>query len=1316
MPSNNNRGQSNFVFFPNVAPMLPTFTSEPNADDPDMLRKGEVAPSAGDYALQNEALFHPSKSAKRSGRKNNKELSPVKSRSRSAMGESGGGHEAVHPQEVRLKDEQIKVLTEANLELATKLQLLEEAMVGADSVMERRTEMMRALAGENFELLTMLELRETGGAPEQITGGAPRTHEAAQEVNPGVMSGASLSQGTELADQLELTSPEPGGPFEAWGEAEAPEEGYTGHVMPGTHEARMAIQEGVQRLTRNRPLIGQEERAVALGTVHFDDQEESPMEMRDIVGQISGLDRGIFDGPKATRRQVMKQIPLQMIDEKEVVRLRVETHALRMFKLKCNEEIVKKEEEMLKMQDNIHSLKRELTNNNTQKALLEENVRLSEEKVRGVTDQYAMMTNRYHDEEENRLRLAEELSRMEASVKIKEEEAFILRTRNSAVVNRWVKARHRAVEHELKETITELTGMLEEEETAHAKSEEELQKKQLELEMMRERHHVLLNDLLEAQEQAKMCRKARAEAEERLKTAQEVAARVQAELEEKSARMLVMETEMLELEVKLEEIGKVKKTLIDKVKELEREISDLKKTLQQIYQKHADQISKLEVEYEGKITVLKTYSKTKDEECRDLQGSNADLLKFNQLAKAKTETLERNLQAKVEENSQMTLANQTEMEALKEVEKSKQDVLKTYARNKDQELKDKTAEYEGMITQFNKEQLRREKGDETFKRLEENHQRLENRYSALQQGYDREMSMRERLEQTILEQERGLRTDMQKSDSLHRRKFQELAEIEALTIHKLKYEQAAREDAEMALIHKQEEIFELRARCGISQEAKDQADQLQSLVDEESKQLHTRVRELLGTISDEQTKRIDADERAQKAESTAQTQVEQVRSETNMVLEAKMQELRTIEEECERTKDEVMAITIAMENAQLQAAKDIAARDDEIATLKTSNEELSFRVDEMETSITKATEDADIALREVQALRERSPEGLSSLKDEKIRNLEALEKSLEARLKKTEESRADATSEQRVVEKECRDVKIELMERTNMLEQFKREFLSKEQALEASETLQSGTGAGAYTDIEDPVSMRELEDCQAKLDDRVAEVLELDKMLRIEERLKSKLQNELKDRDKELHRFLIERDSEVKEMVERAGEEMETNSSAAKRKEQERQERKSQRTDARAKEEAAEKLKGSNAGGEEDAADAFSDSDKEKFKKIFDLVRFNKHREVEKLIKEGCPVDWRDSNGYTALHVAAQNGLKRIVKVLLRCNCDMNAQNHRGQTASHLGTMYEHPDVTEYLVSKGARDDIMNEQGQTCHNARPPTALLERNKEGSQLK
>jgi len=489
----------------------------------------------------------------------------------------------------------------------------------------------------------------------------------------------------------------------------------------------------------------------------------------------------------------------------------------------------------------------------------------------------------------------------------------------------------------------------------------------------------------------------------------------------------------------------------------------------------------------------------------------------------------------------------------------------------------------------------------------------------------------------------------------------------------------------------------------VIQEAKDQADKLQTLVDEESKQLHARVRELLTAIEGAQKTAVSSDERAQKAEKVANEQIEQVRSETNMILEQKLQELRGQEDELVKANEEIMAMTIAIENERLQSAKDIASRDDQIAKLRTTNEELSFKVDEMETTITKATEDADIALREVQALRERSPEGLSSLKDEKIRNLDALEKSLEARLKKTEDARVLAVTEQRSKEKEVRDTKIELMEKHNELEQFKREFLSKEQLVNMAGSTSGGGGGGgeggvgAYTDIEDPVSKKELVEVQDRLEDAEATVNDLDKQLRIEERLKSKLQTELKEKERELHKFLVERDGEIKDLVERGLEDASSAQSAAQQKEKERAARKAERgkeRDTRAKED--KQAEGENVTPDEDK---YSDADKERFKKVFDLVRFNKYKDVEKMIKDGCPVDWRDANGYTSLMVASQNGLKRIIKIAMRYNCDLNAQNHRGHTASHLANMYDHGDLMEYMVSKGARDDILNDQGKTCHEA-----------------
>lgn len=1042
-----------------------------------------------------------------------------------------------------------------------------------------------------------------------------------------------------------------------------------------------------------------------MGAVNNEVGEVDAVEMRDIVGQIEGLDRSIFDGAKATRKQVEKSVPLQMIDEKEVVRLRVETHALRMFKLKCNEEITEKEGEMQRMALDLTSLKKHLAQTEATKATLAEDVRLHEERVRRMTDQYAMMTNRYHDEEELRVRLAEELRATEAKVKILEEEAFIMRTRNSAVVNRWVKARHRAVEHDLKEQLSEVNSVLEEEENARAKAEEDLNRKQLELEMMRERHHCLLNDLASAQEETKGARKAKEEAEEKMRASQAEQKRLEEEMAKADERNNELLQEIEELKMKLEEMNKVKEALMGKVKELEKEIADLKKTLQQIYQKHAEQLRKTTAEWEERTTVLKTCIKTQEDENKELKTNNAKFIKENQIMTSKIGEFEKLVAAKLEEIKNINETNEKAVTDLKKQEKMKQDVLKTYARTKEEEIRKTRDDLEAKTKQFNGEELRRQKGDASYKKLEEEHQRLLSRYSTLQNGYDREMSTREKLENNMLEQERTLRTELQRNDQFHRKKFQELGEKEADTLHKLNFESAAREDAEMALIHKQEEIFELRARVAVIQEGKDQADKLQTLVDEESRQLHTRVRELLSAVETAQKTAVDADERAQKAEKIAGDEIDQVRSETNMLLEAKLQELRAKEEELEKANDEIQALTIHIENEKLQAARDIAARDDEIAKLRTSNEELSFKVDEMETTITKATEDADIALREVQALRERSPEGLSSLKDEKIRNLDALEKSLEARLKKTEDARVLAVTEQRSKEKEGRDLKIELMEAQNQLEQFKREFLSKEQIINMASSGAAGSGGegavgGAYTDIEDPVSKKELIEAQDMLADRDSEIFELDKQLRVEERLKSKLQAELREKERELHKFLMERDTEVKELVDRQLQEGVQQATAAQKKESERQARRAARNKEREDTSKAEKLKGGDSASAAKAQeDEYSEADKERFKKIFDLVRFNKYKDVEKLIKDGCPVDWRDPNGYTPLMVASQNGLKRIVKICMRYNCDMNAQNHRGHTACHLATMYENGDLMEYMVSKGARDDILNEQGKTCHDA-----------------
>jgi ankyrin repeat protein len=69
----------------------------------------------------------------------------------------------------------------------------------------------------------------------------------------------------------------------------------------------------------------------------------------------------------------------------------------------------------------------------------------------------------------------------------------------------------------------------------------------------------------------------------------------------------------------------------------------------------------------------------------------------------------------------------------------------------------------------------------------------------------------------------------------------------------------------------------------------------------------------------------------------------------------------------------------------------------------------------------------------------------------------------------------------------------------------------------------------------------------------------------------------------------------------------------------------------------------------------------------------------------------------TLLHVAAQNGNRRIAKLCLRRGAAVNTQTFNGQTALHYAFGYGFEALGEYLISKGADDSITNAQGLTCY-------------------
>lgn len=106
------------------------------------------------------------------------------------------------------------------------------------------------------------------------------------------------------------------------------------------------------------------------------------------------------------------------------------------------------------------------------------------------------------------------------------------------------------------------------------------------------------------------------------------------------------------------------------------------------------------------------------------------------------------------------------------------------------------------------------------------------------------------------------------------------------------------------------------------------------------------------------------------------------------------------------------------------------------------------------------------------------------------------------------------------------------------------------------------------------------------------------------------------------------------------------------------------------------------------------------FKKICSLCRHNKYSEVEQLINQPdwtLPIDYQDDQGDTLLHIAAQNGNKRMIKIFMRRGISLDTQNLQGQTALHYLYGYGYADVGDYLVKKGANDAIKNKDGLTCY-------------------
>lgn len=86
---------------------------------------------------------------------------------------------------------------------------------------------------------------------------------------------------------------------------------------------------------------------------------------------------------------------------------------------------------------------------------------------------------------------------------------------------------------------------------------------------------------------------------------------------------------------------------------------------------------------------------------------------------------------------------------------------------------------------------------------------------------------------------------------------------------------------------------------------------------------------------------------------------------------------------------------------------------------------------------------------------------------------------------------------------------------------------------------------------------------------------------------------------------------------------------------------------------------------------------------------------VLQALAKGPSVDIQDSDGYTPLHVCAENGNIMIVRVLLTHDADVNMQDYSGYTPLHLCASKGKVEIVKLLLANKAGVNIKNKFGGT---------------------
>ena len=98
-------------------------------------------------------------------------------------------------------------------------------------------------------------------------------------------------------------------------------------------------------------------------------------------------------------------------------------------------------------------------------------------------------------------------------------------------------------------------------------------------------------------------------------------------------------------------------------------------------------------------------------------------------------------------------------------------------------------------------------------------------------------------------------------------------------------------------------------------------------------------------------------------------------------------------------------------------------------------------------------------------------------------------------------------------------------------------------------------------------------------------------------------------------------------------------------------------------------------------------------KEVIKAVEENRKEEVERFIKEGVNIDFKDRFGTPLLHFAPNDGGTDVVKLLVENGVDINAYDSYGTTKLMQVCASGNVELVEYLLKHGADPTLQDEDG-----------------------